>query len=531
MSKTMLKFSLMAMALAGILFACQHDFEEPDGDGQLSVAGARAWYEAHKPEYLILKSGQGNGKETLVKPNWENAKKEENSKVEVITVNLLTNRGFGFSTADSKKAFDETKEFGYMISLTQMVILKDKKTRNTIGFLMTHIGDKSCLEKSNFDLRKGNSYLKKDKDFDGMVIYHDLEGKFVNGWKFLKGKVTHTVKFPENQKVELNLKNAQSNCFTEYVTEWWYVKQYDSYAGVGDDMVYKGTDYDWITVTYATTVCYWDGDGGGSSGDGGGSGGGYNPTPEPVPCNCIYSCPLCGGCLETTNNNCPQCTCPEIIEDPSFENTEADCIKAKLEQGSILNNLLCGFELSTSSINVTYKVGATPGANGKCNFDPNTYRMVITINTDRLNSPSIELARTILHESFHAYLYGKVYEEELHNGLAPEPNFSQDYQKYKEKFGEPDWQHPYIADKYLSYMKQGLLELFNSESYKDNFLSYVKDNNNWFGLDFMLECLAWGGLQGTDAWTTFYSDATNKTNYDNTMGNIVNLIPKENCEE
>jgi hypothetical protein len=165
-----------------------------------------------------------------------------------------------------------------MISLTQLVILKDKKTGNTVGFLMTHIGDKSYLEKNKFDLRKENSYLKKDKDFDGMVIYHDLEGKFVNGWKFLKGTVTHTVKFPENQKVEVNLKNAQSNCFTEYVTEWYYVWQYDSYGECGEFKFYKGSDYDWITVTYATTVCYWDGDGG--SGYGGGSvggSGGYVP--------------------------------------------------------------------------------------------------------------------------------------------------------------------------------------------------------------------------------------------------------------
>jgi hypothetical protein len=37
------------MALAGILFACQHDFDETDGNNPLTVAGARAWYEAHRP--------------------------------------------------------------------------------------------------------------------------------------------------------------------------------------------------------------------------------------------------------------------------------------------------------------------------------------------------------------------------------------------------------------------------------------------------------------------------------------------------
>ena len=29
-----------------------------------------------------------------------------------------------------------------------------------------------------------NSYLKRDKNFDGYIIYHDLDGNFVNGWKY-----------------------------------------------------------------------------------------------------------------------------------------------------------------------------------------------------------------------------------------------------------------------------------------------------------------------------------------------------------
>jgi len=294
-------------------------------------------------------------------------------------VNLLTNRGFGFSNADSKKAFDETKEFGYMISLTQLVILKDKKTKNTIGFLMTHIGDKPCLEKSKFDLRKGNSYLKKEKDFDGMVIYHDLEGKFVNGWKFLKGKVTHTVKFPENQKVEVNLKNAQSNCFTEYVTEWWYVKQYDSYAGVGDDMVYKGTDYDWITVTYATTVCYWDAAGAGGSGDGGGSGGGYDPAPEqPQP---VLSDPL----KRLFVNGSSNLSATDIDNlNKAFNEMNNDCMLNSISNFLASNNITLG----SVSINSTM-----PNPTSLNNFGDITFGDSDLITAENLSHEWVHLAQ------------------------------------------------------------------------------------------------------------------------------------------
>jgi hypothetical protein len=30
-------------------FACKHDFDEPDGNNSLTVAGAQAWYEANWP--------------------------------------------------------------------------------------------------------------------------------------------------------------------------------------------------------------------------------------------------------------------------------------------------------------------------------------------------------------------------------------------------------------------------------------------------------------------------------------------------
>ena len=220
---------------------------------------------------------------------------------------------------------------------------------------------------------------------------------------------------------------------------------------------------------------------------------------------------------------------PKIIIDPTFKDTEAECVKNKLDNGKILQSLLSGFELDETNIELTFKVGDLTGANGKCEWN-NEGKMEITIDTDRLNAPSIELARTILHESFHAYIFAKLYEEKMHTELCPEPDFERDFNDYKAKYSEVgSTQHNYMADKYLTYMKQGLNDYFNGETYKANFVNYVDDNTNWYGTDFLFECLAWGGLKGTEAWAAFSSDSEKMNKYNQTIGTIVPLLPKENC--
>jgi len=46
MSKIIPKISLFRMALAGILFACQHDPDVSGDNRHLTVAGLHTWFEA-----------------------------------------------------------------------------------------------------------------------------------------------------------------------------------------------------------------------------------------------------------------------------------------------------------------------------------------------------------------------------------------------------------------------------------------------------------------------------------------------------
>ncbi|MFV0593451.1 MAG: hypothetical protein ACK5M7_18915 [Draconibacterium sp.] len=240
-----------------------------------------------------------------------------------------------------------------------------------------------------------------------------------------------------------------------------------------------------------------------------------------------------GGSGGTTGGENPG-ELPEVILDTAtFVGTKAECVKEKLDNQNLINQLIGGFDLEESKISLIYKVEDLEGVNGLCSYNPNTKRMEIKIDTDRLIESSMELARTILHESFHAYIFGKLYESELHTGLCPEPNFEDDFRDYAEKYGEgenPQVQHNYIADKYIVYMKQGLKDYFDGESYKTSFLNYVEENEYWYGTDFMLESLSWGGLQKTDAWFAYAADSEVMQKYGYTMGLIVPFLPTENCE-
>jgi len=204
---------------------------------------------------------------------------------------------------------------------------------------------------------------------------------------------------------------------------------------------------------------------------------------------------------------------PPVVEDDSWKGTKADCVKIKLEAGnsnSIIDNLLAGFNLDKSTISLTFYVanvdfqGKTV-SNGKCKWDPNTNRIYIYLSENRLEKSSLEVARTILHECFHAYLFGKLNEDDIHNGLAPEPDFVKDFENYSEIYGKGNSnsaQHNYMASMYINFMTEGLKSFFNSDP---QYIEYASNNSSMerWDLDSMLEGLAWEGLHGTDTWKDF----------------------------
>ncbi len=235
---------------------------------------------------------------------------------------------------------------------------------------------------------------------------------------------------------------------------------------------------------------------------------------------------------------------PVVIEDGSFKNTKADCLKEELEKGgatSILNKLLDGFKLDKSNIDIVYKVedkviSSTSGKeiNGVCKFKQQTdgsFIATIILSQDRMNGQSfLETARTLLHETFHAHLFAMYKDPNLYNSLG-EGDFIKTWDKYK--LSHPnETQHNWMADNYIKYMKEGLEKIYNNwdEAKRTRFENYVNDVEYGNDRDLMFTCLAWQGLLGKDhnktiAGAKFYQE--NGVKYDAIHQYVISMLTKD----
>lgn len=190
----------------------------------------------------------------------------------------------------------------------------------------------------------------------------------------------------------------------------------------------------------------------------------------------------------------------EWIETKDFENSKAKCTKDKLIKGldnSILGKLIKGYKGKYSKLDLVWKVSNLPsGINAR--IKPAVWGNNIKITIDREYSEtasSLELARTILHESFHAYILGKLKDAGKFNTLMDEPNFQFDLAEYS-LWQEGQSQHVYMANNYLPSFVSALSDFIKNEPYYNN-LSTAINNKNLTIYEF-LKVFVWNGLHKTD---------------------------------
>ena len=176
-------------------------------------------------------NGNGNGNLAL-KPMWNHSSIEQNNRYQAVEFLLQMEYTFNFALPESFDQFRESDKREYILSKTSLIYLFEKKTGDEQMFLMTIIPDLSYQESTKFDPFKKMSYLKRDNKFSGLIFYHNLDGAFVNGWRYENGKVVSSVT-EQTDKPDFDVvktRNGESgggsNCVTyqlTIVTEYCYV--------------------------------------------------------------------------------------------------------------------------------------------------------------------------------------------------------------------------------------------------------------------------------------------------------------------
>ena len=239
------------------------------------VRKAIAWFEEHGQDASLARAGETHPLFSMMVPAWSYAfVRSSNDEYRTVEVPIWAYSRTLFTLPENAIAYDETGNSMYIQSLTRLVILTNKKKGTTQGFFMTLIPSKEYMDAKNFNVYR-STYLSREKDFDGYVYFHELDGSFANGWRYANGKITHTVKMLENSGL------ARGGHY-EYVT-YCYPVYRRVCTGYWQTTESGGREYVEVNCyeEYVRDECHtesvWVQDPDPQPGTGGGSGGGYEP--------------------------------------------------------------------------------------------------------------------------------------------------------------------------------------------------------------------------------------------------------------
>jgi hypothetical protein len=253
--------------------------------GELTVEEAKTFVDNLNLTQFSLKSSGSQEHKINIRANWDIAKCIKNEKVSVVETQIESMGRFGFATPECLEEWHVSNNKDYIYSMSKLVVIKLKKTDQMYSFIMTIVGDRQYVEGKHFDL-SGNTYLKRDKNLSGYVLFHNLDGEFVNGWIYCDGQITNTVIQPENLDLQVRLKSALNvlNLYQWYEECEFWITYY-----IGSDGNIHITEYTESCRDILVYLGYYEIEDfeGGSTGKGGGTSGGYTPpnTTDPnKPC-------------------------------------------------------------------------------------------------------------------------------------------------------------------------------------------------------------------------------------------------------
>lgn len=281
MKNKILKFTLYLLVLIiGFLGACQISEREFESCSQeeinASVADASELYQNLVGDRAVTRMYfEFDGAPLLIKPQWEKPQVKSNKDYLTVEFSLLSEKPFNFCFPDVSQG----GEYRCQLSKSRFVYLRYRNTDDKYMFIMTIIPSAKYIKDTNFKPFRKNRYLEIDKEFCGLIFYHELNGMFANGWKYENGEITEKIcdAFPFIETS--TTRGCVDNTVNYITTECYY---HDTYYESGGSMVYLGSTLDGCTDSYSSytyTTC----DGGGNIGNSGGStgGGGYIPPSDP----------------------------------------------------------------------------------------------------------------------------------------------------------------------------------------------------------------------------------------------------------
>jgi hypothetical protein len=179
---------------------------------------SREWFENSITAPIEIKiSDDDEG--TLVVPEWKYPSVTKKDEWATLEVPVLADRYSGVIDPKCVEMFEATEDIRYMETITRIVVRKNMITNKTDGFLMSISPSLDYLESTDFKPFLYMSYLQRDENFTGTIIFRTLKGELISSWLYRDGEVLLLSSKTESDGNEL--RSSISGCtdiYTNYVT-------------------------------------------------------------------------------------------------------------------------------------------------------------------------------------------------------------------------------------------------------------------------------------------------------------------------
>ena len=222
---------LLPLFLSGFVFAC-HDEMAGNSEGKVqdvafnaTIEKAKAIFESKSPDFPVIQSRSADGVEKgiVFEPVWGEAfvanHKDGSTTVET---HIRLSQPFHMVPQDSREAYERTKDSRYLQHLSRSVVLMKDDGATPHTFLMSIVGSKEYMEKHDFQLWEV-SYGHIPEDFSGQILYHALDGSFVNGWYVEEGNRYSTCEPISEEDANLLSRASITECKTLTGYKYYYV--------------------------------------------------------------------------------------------------------------------------------------------------------------------------------------------------------------------------------------------------------------------------------------------------------------------
>ena len=252
---------LAGMAILGMLFACTDYMLQDAGDQttkppknkneELTASAAQEWFESNYAPVVATRSA--GDQERLFKPHWGEAKEWNRMRYEVVETPIYTQGMHIILDSETETHWEPGKKNNFIRNNVRLVVLRDRKTGKTRSFIMTFVGTYEYLKKTRTIGKNG--YLYRQPDFSGAVLFHELNGAFINGWRYADGKIVAAISRPTEKKDSLINSSSVATRAEHQVCHDVCYPVYDSYCDysyVQSGDMESGIIYDIVENCYPT---------------------------------------------------------------------------------------------------------------------------------------------------------------------------------------------------------------------------------------------------------------------------------------